>query len=106
LNNHRICNGKNFTELAKRDGVLAVRCSQNNGGQDKPPEKSAFVYSISIAIPKRPSGRGSTHRQDGITTLLELESGSGTDVTLSQTPTTNTVGIENINVIETIAIFN
>jgi hypothetical protein len=43
LNNHRICNGKPYQNLAKVEGVLAVQCSQNNGGQSKPPASSAFV---------------------------------------------------------------
>jgi hypothetical protein len=31
-----------------------------------------FVYNVSVAIPNSPSGRGSTHRNDGLEILVEI----------------------------------
>jgi hypothetical protein len=52
FNNIRICNGKHADVLAHEDGVLAVQCARNNGGNVKPPVVG-FTYNVSVAIPKK-----------------------------------------------------
>ena len=70
-NNVRICNGKEAQILAEVDGVLVVQCARNNGGNVRPPA-DGFNYTIIVEIP-----RSSSDLNDGIRTLVEIQSVRG-----------------------------
>jgi len=96
LNNIRICNGKLQQVLANVNGVLAVECRSNNGGHVRPPAGS-LNFNINVEIPKYASGRDSTNRNGGITTLLEIHGGQDTNVTVATGEVNNLIGIAGLN---------
>jgi hypothetical protein len=108
FNNIRICNGKHADVLANVDGVLAVQCARNNGGNVKPPA-AGFTYNVSVAIPKETSGGDSTDQNGGIKTLVEIEPvhGPGRDpnFTITTEGTNTLVGISNVDTNTELNIF-
>ena len=105
FNNIRICNGRLDQVLAELDGALAVQCRRNNGGQVRPPA-GPFTYNLIVEIPKTTSGGDSTHRNGGITTLVELDPGTDTNVTISENERNFIVGVDGLNADSSIDIFN
>jgi len=96
LNNIRICNGKVQQVLENVNGVLAVECRSNNGGHVRPPVGS-LNFNINVEIPKYASGRDSTNRNGGITTLVEIHGGQDTKVTVTTGEVNNLIGIDGLN---------
>lgn len=70
-NNVRICNGKEAQILAQEDGVLAVLCARNNGGNVRPPA-GGFNYTLIVQVPRNSSGINGTDLNGGIQTLVEI----------------------------------
>jgi PKD repeat protein len=80
--NVRICNGKDYEEKAAAGGVLAVMCPPDNGRHVKP-QAGTITYNLTAVIPKETSGHHRTHRNGGITVLVEIESRTDPNVTIT-----------------------
>lgn len=90
LNNHKICNGRDYLILAQENGTLVVQCFKKNGVPDlTQPGPNDLSFNITITIPQNTANSASTFENNEIQNLIEISSIHDPDVEI----TTETSGI-------------